>query len=226
LLPGWSLAVHYQPARQAGGDFHDFVLLPDGRLMLVVGDVATAGIPGAQVMSTARATLRGAAKRMLAPAEALEYSNDLLCPEVGDGTTVSCIVAVLDPADGRLSFANAGFVTPLHRRNGGSAELHAPGPPLAAALNACYEQGEITLRAGEYLLLFSDGLVEARSPQGEAFGARRLQEMLAGQDGDAQAVVDFVLDALRQFTGKHWLQQDDLTVLVLERNGNDGSGAG
>jgi serine phosphatase RsbU (regulator of sigma subunit) len=226
MLPGWSLAVHYQPTREAGGDFHDFLLLPDGRLMLVVGDVAVAGIPGAQVMSTARATLRGAAKRRLAPAEALEYSNDLLCPEVGDGATVSCVVAMLDPDDGCLSYANAGFSDLLYRGNGDSADLRVSGPPLAAALDTRYEQEEITISSGGYLLLFSDGLAKARNPQGEAFGAQRLREILVGQDGDAQAVVDSVLSELRQFTGKHWEQQDDLTLLVLERSGNGSSGGG
>lgn len=222
MLPGWSLAVRYLPAQEAGGDFHDFVLLPDGELMLVVGEVAVSGIHGAQVMSTARATLRGAAKRMLAPAEALEYSNGLLCPEVGNGATVSCMVAVLDPDDGRLSYANAGYTTPFHRRNGGSDELHAPGPPLAEALDTRYEQWQVTIGPGEFLLLFSDGLAAARSPQGETFGSHRLQQILAGQDGDAQSVVEAVLSDLRQFTGKRWTPQDDLTVLVLERD-HDGS---
>ena len=222
MLPGWSLAVHYQPAQEAGGDFHDFVLLPDGRLMLVIGDVTGSGIPRAHVMSTARATLRGAAKRMLAPAQALEYSNDLLCPEVEEGATVSCMVAVLDPDDGRVNYANAGFMVPFHRRNGGSDELHAPGPPLAAALGARYEQWQVTIDPGEFLLLFSDGLAEARSPQAEPFGTARLQTILARQDGDAPAVVEAVLSELKQFTGKQWAPQDDLTVLVVERD-HDGS---
>jgi hypothetical protein len=224
MLPGWTLAVHYQPAHEAGGDFHDFVLQPDGHLMLAVGDVSAAGLPAAQVMSTARATLRGAAKRMLAPAEALEYANDLLCPEVGDGTTVSCLVAVLDPDAGLLSYANAGFSPPYFRGNGEPAGIHAAGPPLAAALDTSYEQMELSISAGGYLLLFSDGLAEARNAQGEAFGAQRLQEILGEQDGDAQAVIDTVLSELRQFTGKHWDPQDDLTVLVLERS-RDGSSA-
>lgn len=222
MLPGWSLAVHYQPAQEAGGDFHDFVLLPDGRLMLVMGEMGVPGIRGAHVMSTARATLRGAAKRMLAPAEALEYSNGLLCPEVGEDMTVSCMVGVLDPADGRLSYANAGFIAPFHRRNGGFDELHTPGPPLAAALDTHYEQWQDVIGPGEYVLLFSDGLAEARSPQGEPFGTARLQAILARQDGDAPAVVEAVLAELNQFTGKRWTPQDDLTVLVVERD-HDGS---
>jgi serine phosphatase RsbU (regulator of sigma subunit) len=223
MLPGWSLAVHYQPAQEASGDFHDFVLLPDGRLMLVMGDVAVSGIAGAHVMSTARATFRGAAKRMLAPAEALEYSNGLLCPEVGDGSTVSCLYAVLDPADGRLSYANAGFIAPFYRRNGGPDELHAPGPPLASTLDTRYEQWQVTIGPGEFLLLFSDGLAEARGPQGDAFGTARLQAILERQEGDAPSVLEAVLSELKEFTGKRWTQQDDLTMLVLERSPNGSS---
>jgi serine phosphatase RsbU (regulator of sigma subunit) len=225
MLPGWSLAVHYQPAQEAMGDFHDFVLLPDGRLMLIVGDVAEAGIPGAQAMAMARATLRGAARRMLAPGEALEYGNSLLCPEVDEEATVSCMVAVLDPADGCLSYANAGFLAPLYRRRDGSDALHAPGPPLAAAPDTRYEQWQVTIDPGEFLLLFSDGLPEARGPQGEAFGTARVQTILARQDGDAPSVVDAVLSELRLFTGNRWTQQDDLTVLVVERDHNGSSSA-
>jgi serine phosphatase RsbU (regulator of sigma subunit) len=226
MLPGWSLAVHYQPAQEARGDFHDFVLLPDGRLMLVVGDVASASISGTQAMATARATLRGAARRMLAPAEALEYGNSLLCPEAADDTVVSCMVAVLDPADGCLSYGNAGFVAPIYRRRDGVGELHAPQPPLAAALDTRYEQWQITIGPSEFLILCSDGLAEARNAQGEPFGAERLREILLRQDGDAQSVLEGVLGELNRFTGKRWTPQDDLTVVVLERSANGSSGGG
>jgi phosphoserine phosphatase RsbU/P len=226
MIPGWSLAVHYQPAQEAGGDFHDFVLLPDGRLMLVLGEVTASGISGTQAMATARATLRGAARRMLAPAEALEYGNGLLCPEVAEDATVSCMVAVLDPADGRMSYANAGLMAPLARRNGGVSELHEPQPPLAVALDTRYEQWQVTIGPSEFLVLFSDGLAEARNAQGEPFGAARLAEVLIRQDGDAQSVLSGVLAELNRFTGKRWTPQDDLTVVVLERNANGSSGGG
>jgi len=103
----------------------------------------------------------------------------------------------------------------------GSAQEAWPlveGPPLAAALDTRYEQWQVTIDPGEFLLLFSDGLPEARSPQGEAFGTARVQTILARQDGDAPSVVDAVLSELRLFTGKRWTQQDDLTVLVVERD--------
>jgi hypothetical protein len=222
MMPGWSLAAHYQPASEAGGDFHDFMLLPDGQLMLVVGDVAGAGLSGAQVMATARTSFRGAAQRMLAPAEALEYGNELLYPEAADDMSVACMVVVLEPESGRARYANAGFVPPLHRENGGTTQLHAPGPPLAVHLNARYEEWNVNIGEGEYLFLFSDGLANARDPQGKMFGVDRLRALLAQRDGDAQAVVAAVLTELREFTGKRWTPQDDLTMLVVERN-RDGS---
>jgi serine phosphatase RsbU (regulator of sigma subunit) len=226
MLAGWSLAVRSQSAPDAGGDFHDFVLLPDGRLMLVLGNVAVTGIPGMHIMSMARASFRGAAQRMMTPADALEHSNKLLCPEVADSTTVACMVAVLDPVEGCLRYANAGSVPPFYRGGGGASELPAPGIPLAVALDTCYEQQEIAFGEGECLVFFSDGLARARSPEGEEFGAARLQAILGRQDGDANAVADAMLSALRQFTGKRWTPQDDVTVLVVERNHNGNAAPG
>jgi sigma-B regulation protein RsbU (phosphoserine phosphatase) len=166
---------------------------------------------------------RGAAMRMLAPADTLEYCNTMLSPEVEDGITVSCVVAVLDPMAGRLSYASAGSGVPFYRRDGDARELQLPGPPLAVSLDTRYEQWEVSISQGEFILLFSDGLVRARNTQGEAFGAERLRSVAGRRNGDAESVVEGILDELKLFTGKHWTQEDDVTVMVLERDHNGSS---
>ena len=225
VLPGWSLAVHYQPAPVARGNFHDFLLLPDGRLMLALADVTETGLPAAHVIATTRATLRGAAHRMLPPREALEYSNGLLCPEMDPEGRVACLYGVLDPASGRLQFANAGFNVPLLSHNGDGDALQPPGMPLGVTLEARYDQDEVLVRPGEFVLFYSDGLISARNARGETFGRVHLSSILAGQDDEAQVVIETLLARVKEFTGSGAEQNNDMTLVVLERAALNASAA-
>src|SRR5919202_1668770 len=160
VLPGWEVATHYQPAREVGGDFYDFLTLPDGRLGLIVGDVTDKGVPAALVMATTRSVLRGAIGQVVSPGRVLERANDLLCPDIPPNMFVTCLYAILDPANGQLQFANAGHDLPYHRRRDGTvAELRATGMPLGLMPGMRYEEKEIMLEAGDELLFYSDGLV-------------------------------------------------------------------
>lgn len=219
-LPGWQIAVHYQPARAVGGDFYDFMPLPDGRLVLAVGDVTDKGVPAALVMATTRSILRGAARRKLSPSAALVRANELLCPEVPPSMFVTCLYAVLDPASGRLRYANAGHDLPYWRHGGRADELHATGMPLGLMPGMDYEEKEIVLSPGESILLYSDGLVEAHNPQQEMFGFPRLRQCVADQPLRGAALIHFLLSALKSFTGPDWEQEDDITMVTLERTGS------
>src|SRR5918911_2874430 len=98
VLPGWELATHYQPAREVGGDFYDFLTLPDGRLGLIVGDVTDKGVPAVLVLGTTRSVLRGAIGQVLSPGQVLERANDLLCPDMPPNMFITCLYAILEPA--------------------------------------------------------------------------------------------------------------------------------
>ncbi len=226
LLPGWSLAVDYQPAGEANGDFYDFLLTPDGGLMVALGDMAPAGLPAAHLLATARATFRAAARRALRPAEALNLSNSLICPEAPGDACLTSLYGLLDPHEGRLAFANAGFNEPLYRAGGQAVALGAGGEPLGASPEADYEGTEIVLAPGEAVVLYSDGVTRARNAAGEAFGAARLRAIVAGQDGDARALVEAIAGALREFTGAGWAPEDDVTILAIERDRNGRPAAG
>ena len=113
--PGWEFAAHWQPARDVGGDFYDLAPLEDNRLLLVIGDVSGKGTPAALVVATLRVILRGAARRLLSPGEALALANNLLQPELPASMFVTCLYTILDPASGRLQFANAGHNLPYRR---------------------------------------------------------------------------------------------------------------
>jgi serine phosphatase RsbU (regulator of sigma subunit) len=106
------LTTHYQPAREVGGDFYDFLYFPDGRLGLIIADVTDKGVPAALVMATTRSILRMVAERLISPGQVLEQTNELLHHDIPPKMFVTCLYAVLDPATGRLQYANPATISP------------------------------------------------------------------------------------------------------------------
>src|SRR5919201_6646106 len=101
-LPGWHVAAFYRPARSVGGDFYDFIQLPEGQVGIVVGDVTDKGVPAALVMATTHSILRVEPLRLVAPGEVLQRVNQLLLDEMPPNMFMTCLYAVLDPTTGRL----------------------------------------------------------------------------------------------------------------------------
>src|SRR5215208_6303704 len=216
-LEGHQIAVYYQPAREVGGDFYDFLDLPDGRLGLIVGDVSGKGVPAAIVMAITRTLLRAAYRLgSPAPGEILEQVNNILYRDIPPNMFVTCLAALLDSRTGRLQYANAGHDLPYVRHADGVGRLRARGMPLGLMPNMSYEQKGITLEPGESVLLYSDGLVEAHNPQREMFGFPRMQGFV-GAHPDAATLIDSLLAELERFTGEEWEQEDDITLLTLQR---------
>ena len=221
--PGWQMAAHYQPARAVGGDFYDFIPFRNGQLGLVVGDVTDKGVPAALVMAMTRSVLRAAARRLVDPAKVLRRVNDLLYPDIPRSMFITCFYALLDPASGRLRYANAGHDLPYRWRHGEVGDLRATGMPLGLMPNMRYEAQETTLAAGESVLFYSDGLVEAHNPQREMFGFPHLKALLKEMPGDAN-VISFLLNQLADFTGAGWEQEDDVTLVALHRREQQSAG--
>jgi serine phosphatase RsbU (regulator of sigma subunit) len=216
-LPGYGLAAYYQPAREVGGDFYDFMELDDGRLGLVVGDVTDKGVPAALVMATTRTMLRASAQRFDSPGQVLKRVNDVMVQDIPPNMFITCFYAILDPQTGVLSYANAGHDLPYRRKAsaGGAEELRATGMPLGLLPRMDYEEKKIVLERGDSVLFYSDGLVEANR---EMFGFPRLQGLIAGHRSGGAAMVDFLLSELARFTGGEWEQEDDITLVTLERS--------
>jgi serine phosphatase RsbU (regulator of sigma subunit) len=216
-LPSWHVAAFYRPARTVGGDFYDFLPLPDGRLMVVIGDVTDKGVPAALVMASTHALLRGAAPRLIAPGQVLAQVNDLLCTDIPAHMFVTCLALVLDPATGLLEFANAGHDVPYVRTEGGVAELRARGMPLGLMPGMEYEEKTFQMRPGDSVLLHSDGLAEAHSADRDMFGFPRVRA-LVGRSAAGEALIDACLAELAAFTGPGHEQEDDITLVTLERS--------
>ena len=218
-LEGWQIAKHYQPAREVGGDFYDFHLLAEGRLGLAVGDATGKGVPAALVMSTTCGMLRLAVQSPSSlPGEMLQRVNEALFPNIPENMFVTCFYCILEPKSGSLRYANAGHDLPyLRRRSGNCEELRARGMPLGLMPGMNYEEKEITLDAGETALFYSDGLVEAHDPKGEMFGFPRLRELVSEHAAE-ETLGNFLLEELYSFVGEGWEQEDDITLVMLQRS--------
>lgn len=220
-LPGWQLAAYYQPARAVGGDFYDFLYFDDGRLGIVIGDVTDKGVPAALVMATTRSILRSAAHSELPPGAVLERTNDLLHLDIPPKMFVTCLYAILDPSTGRLTYANAGHDLPYQRHGDGVCELRATGMPLGLMPGMHYEEKETILSPGDNILFYSDGLVEAHNPEREMFGFPHLAHLVETYATDTP-LIEVLLNELTAFTGSDWEQEDDVTLVTLQRA--EGSG--
>jgi serine phosphatase RsbU (regulator of sigma subunit)/anti-sigma regulatory factor (Ser/Thr protein kinase) len=214
---GWQVAAYYQPARAVGGDFYDFLDLDNGKLGLIIGDVTDKGVPAALLMATTRSLLRTAAQSGRSPGQVLGRANDLLCPDVPPKMFVTCLYAVLDVETGQLVYANAGHDLPQQRHASGEVtELRARGMPLGLMPGMPYEERETHLEPGDSLLLYSDGIVEAHNPAREMFGFPRLASLMHVHSGSG-SLIDYLLADLAQFTGPEWEQEDDVTMVTIER---------
>jgi sigma-B regulation protein RsbU (phosphoserine phosphatase) len=217
-LPGWECTDLYRPARQVSGDFYDFFDL-EGRLGLVVADVADKGVPAALYMAMCRTMIRNTAFSGRSPAEALKRANDLILKDSQAQLFLSAFYARLDPDSGHLVYANAGHVHPLCLRaaSGEILPLAGEGSVMGMFESITLDEKEVDIRPGDTLVLYTDGVTEAMDPEGQPFGEARLRQVLAGQRGaSAQATLDAIVQAISRFTASS-PQSDDLTLLVLRR---------
>jgi serine phosphatase RsbU (regulator of sigma subunit) len=215
---GWEISPRYRPAREVGGDFYDFLELEGDRLGLVVGDATGKGVPAALMMSTTCGMLRAVAQASdYSPGEVLQRVNEALTARIPANMFVTCFYGVLDPKSGSFAYANAGHDLPYVQRGGDAEELRARGMPLGLMPGMDYEEKEIILGAGDRTLFYSDGLVEAHNPEGEMFGFPRLRALVAEHD-EAGSMVDFLMEKLYSFAGDGWEQEDDITLVTLQRS--------
>jgi anti-sigma regulatory factor (Ser/Thr protein kinase) len=169
-------------------------------------------------MARTQSVLRGEAPRLVSPARVLERANEILLSEMPPRMFVTCLYLVLEPETGRVVFANAGHNPPFVRSADGVAELWAAGMPLGLLPGMDYPEHEAVLAPGDSLLLYSDGLVEAHDRAGAMFGFPRLRELMAVERPGPE-LLDQLLGELRAFVGPEWEQEDDITLVALQRTG-------
>ncbi len=216
-FPAWQLAARWRTARQVGGDFYDVIELPDRKLGLFIADVADKGMPAALFMALTRTLVRAAVIETESPAAALRRVNDLLLPDTRQGMFVTAVYGVLDLDKGRFTYVNAGHNPPLwvSRVNSTVQKLTRTGIALGVTEQPNISEETIQLSAGDFILLYTDGLSEAFSADDEMFGEARLIETV--RSAQVELVEDLLVaveDRLNEFIGDTPLG-DDLTMLAV-----------
>lgn len=220
VIPGYDLAGISRPAEAAGGDYYNFLPLPDGSWSVIVADVSGHGIGPALLMAEARAYLRYLARTESDPAALLTLANRALAEDLGAENYITMHLARLDPGSRRLDYASAGHppACVLDAHGHLKSSLRRTGPPLGRKPDQPYENGpSLVLAPGDIVLFLTDGLDEAVNPAGtECFGIERALDVIrAAPQLSALELTLALCDAVRSFGGPG-PQQDDLTIVVLK----------
>jgi sigma-B regulation protein RsbU (phosphoserine phosphatase) len=218
-VEGWQFVVYYQPASQVGGDFYDFIYLPDGQIGLVIADAAGKGVPAALMMSLSRVILKTIALNGSGPSSTLLHSNQILYKEYSESAFVSAFYARIDPKNGQMEFANAGHNRPLwySSRSGESIEIHSKGIVLGLFPEVSIDQKTIEIIPGDVLVFYTDGLIEAQNEQNDFYETSRLVEIFSSNTHkNATEILDAIVQSWKSFVGNS-PQSDDLTLIVVRR---------
>ena len=214
-LPGFEISGIWQPARSVGGDYFDVLALGAGRVGICIADVAGKGMPAALLMANLQAAVKATASRDAAPSAVCERVKTIVIPNLAGGKFISFFYAVLDAPTQTLTYCNAGHNPPVIARSGGTIERLMRGGPAVCRLfqDAVHEQETIELHSGDRLVLFTDGVSEARRGE-EEFGEDRLIELLLTHRArPAKELQQHILAHLRDFTAGEY--SDDVTMVVV-----------
>ena len=215
-VPGLSVATHYDSVAEVAGDLFDFVVTPSGQLAILVADVSGHGVPAAIVASMVKIALAVQEGEVADPGVVLTRMNRALYGRF-EKAYVTAVFALIDPAEGTLTYASAGHPSPMLRRADGRVEsLDERGIVLGFLPDAPYGVAVVRgLAAGDRVVFYSDGITEAARADGEFFGDREFQRRLAA--GSAQTVDVFIttlVEAARRWVGTDF--EDDVTVVVVD----------
>ncbi len=218
-FPNWDLAASWKTARQVGGDFYDVFELPGGKLGLFIADVSDKGIPAALFMAMTRTLVRAVVYDTISPAEAMRRVNALILPDNKQEMFVTAVYAVLSLESGEVTYANAGHNPPIWM-NSGEKELKIlkrTGAALGILQEITMEEHTIRLNSGDFLLLYTDGVTEAFSSEGDMYGDERLCQLLrSNSTTTTHDLLELIEKSVEQFMGSA-SAPDDMTMLALKR---------
>jgi phosphoserine phosphatase RsbU/P len=217
---GYEIAGFNLPCHTVGGDYYDYLPYHNGSLAIVVGDVAGKGLSASLMMSSLQARVHMLAESSPDPGSALTVLNRAEAKRCPPGRFITFFYGLLDPSTGKLQYANAGHNHPLLLRKDGSAvELTGHSMVMGILDDVCYQTYEAILDVGDILVLFSDGVTEARgSDETDEFGAERLAAFLtAKRNASARQMIEDVMAHVRDWTAQTAFA-DDFTMVIVKRN--------
>jgi sigma-B regulation protein RsbU (phosphoserine phosphatase) len=212
----WDVHGRLEPARQVGGDYFDFYPVGDGRLAITIADVSGKGVPASLLMANLEATLRAYCDGVRPIPDALREVNRRVAATASSGKFISLFYAEIDPAAGRMRYANAGHNYPLLRRADGTVELLTAGGLLLGLFpDATYEMRDVAFGPRDAVLLYSDGISEAVDTRDREFGEDRLAELWRGMASVAAAdAMSRLFLEVERFRGSA-AQRDDMTAVIV-----------
>lgn len=212
-IPGVDLASVYVPCFELGGDFLDFIPLPDNNLGLVVADVAGKGVPASLIMASVRAALRAQVDNLYYLYEIIHRVNEMLCRDTEPSEFVTLVYGVINVASKRFTYCNAGHPPGLLRRDGEVTELPGGNMVLGVSPEEEFSQSLVELRSGDVLLLYTDGVADAMNFSNETFGRQRIMDALKSGGNTSEDVASHILWEIRRFCGLR-RPTDDITMVV------------
>jgi serine phosphatase RsbU (regulator of sigma subunit) len=226
-IPGVDMYAFTVPARHVGGDCYDVINIGDGRVAFTIGDVSGKGTPAAILMANVMAAVRALSESGVPSGKLIERVNRLVHSYTEDSVYITFCYCVLDVRTRRLTYVNAGHYPPcILRANGDREYMERGGLVIGIMPGTEYEEGTVTLAPGDDLVLYTDGITEARNPDDEMFGEERLEEvLLENRSGSAREIEEMVYTRIKDFTAGA-AQSDDLTMVVVKVKGetaDDGS---
>lgn len=219
-LPGYELGHLYHSASGAatvGGDFYDVIALPGGKVGVVIGDVAGRGLEAAGLTSLVKSAIRSEALRLPSPETVMDRANELVMHGAEPHEFVSAFFGLVDSASGHMAYSLAGHPPPVMVRSGGEAVfLPDDGGVLGVTASMRYENRETRLEVGDLLVLYTDGLLDARTPRGEEYGRERLlRACTAAADQQATDIPESLFLSAFSFSEGHL--PDDVAIVALRR---------
>ena len=218
-ITGWEVDVLWRPARIVGGDFYDAFLLPDGRLGLVIADVSDKGIPAALYMTVTRTLVHASAMDGESPAKVLMQANKLLMENLEEGLITTVFYAVIDPKSGEMVYCNAGHNRPAWVRPNKREVtwLRKGGTALGVFADIELVNSSVPIQKGDSLVLYTDGVSEARDQNDKLFGVKRLRNFLQNHFGTGASNLLKGLDKELAEFRQNQPQSDDITILAVRK---------
>jgi sigma-B regulation protein RsbU (phosphoserine phosphatase) len=218
-IPGWSFAVKWLPAREVGGDFYDFIVKDDSDVDLVIADVIDKGMPAALFMAFACTALRAYIDSGFSLKDGITRTNRLMCQESSQGLFVTLFLACLNPKTGESFYVNAGHNPPLHYQYklDRFTSLHKTGMALGIDAQATYEERALQLHPGDFILFYTDGVIEALNAGGQDFGMKHLQQVIFDHRyASADEIMISLATTVEEFIAPA-SPSDDITIMVVKR---------
>jgi sigma-B regulation protein RsbU (phosphoserine phosphatase) len=219
MIKGFSFAAMNRPALEVGGDFYQFFKLPENKLGVVIGDVSGKGIAASLFMARLSSDLQYYSSLYPDPGKLFSKINKLLCVRAKQGMFVTLVYILLDIKTGQICFSNAGHLSPLFVDEQGVQAIgshQAKGPPLGILPSAEYGQDRFLLKKGGMILIYTDGIIEAKNLDQKFYGASRLARVVENCPTDPSMLVQKIVDSVDIFSRERH-QSDDLTLVCFKR---------